>query len=126
MAKPLKLHSYMTNNGTPMALSDSEWKIVGSEQHEHSTDVWEEPFVPFRLPKVFDVRSGPFESADHEGMDYLRWGPGHHCVFETVKQYVGHFLAAFRGLRQRQKVGSHSLDRVMRNLSTFAKGVDRC
>ena len=44
----------------------------GPAQRAHGLDVWQEPFVTLRLPKLFNLRSDPFETADHEGMDYNR------------------------------------------------------
>ena len=32
-------------------------------------DVWQEPFVTLRVPKIFNLRSDPFEIGDHESMD---------------------------------------------------------
>ena len=29
-----------------------------------ASTVWQEPFVPLRLPKIFNLRSDPFEMAD--------------------------------------------------------------
>ena len=36
-------------------------------------DVWEEPFVTLRLPKIFNLRADPFEKGDFVGMDYDHW-----------------------------------------------------
>ena len=35
--------------------------------------VWAEPFVTLRVPKLFNLRTDPFEIADHTGMDYDHW-----------------------------------------------------
>ena len=52
--------------------------------------------MPLRLPKLFNLRSDPFETADHEGMDYERWRVEHVFLLVPAQQYVGQFLATFK------------------------------
>ena len=68
---------YFNDDGSLVGLRYDQWKVVFAEQREHGFDVWQEPFVPLRLPKLFNLRSDPFETADHEGMDYERWRVEH-------------------------------------------------
>jgi hypothetical protein len=49
------------------------WKLAFMEQRKHGFDVWQDPMVTLRVPKLFDLRADPFERADHEGMGYGRW-----------------------------------------------------
>ena len=74
---PRKEFFYFNDDGSLVGLRYDQWKIVFAEQREHGMDVWQEPFVPLRLPKLFNLRSDPFETADHEGMDYNRWRTEH-------------------------------------------------
>ena len=43
------------------------------EQRTHGFDVWQDPMVTLRVPKLFDLRADPFERGDKEGMGYDRW-----------------------------------------------------
>jgi hypothetical protein len=52
-------------------------EIVFAEQRGHGLDVCQELFVPLRFPKLFSLRSDPFETADHGGMDHKRWRVEH-------------------------------------------------
>ncbi len=61
-------------------------------------DVWQEPFVTLRLPKIFNLRSDPFETADHESIDYGRWRVEHTFVLVPAQQYVGQFLDDVQGI----------------------------
>ena len=49
------------------------YKVVFAEQRAEGFEVREEPFVPLRLPKLYDLRADPFERADHESIGYSRW-----------------------------------------------------
>ena len=113
---------YFNDDGSLVGLRYDQWKIVFAEQRAHGLNVWEEPFVTLRLPKMFNLRSDPFETADREGMDYNRWRMEHTFLLVPAQQYVGKFLATFKEFPQRQKVGSFSLDQVLETLKTVPKG----
>jgi len=36
------------------------------EQRAHGFSVWQEPFVELRFPKLFNLRSDPFERGDED------------------------------------------------------------
>ena len=51
---------------TCSALRFDNWKIVFMEQRlEGTLGVWAEPFVRLRLPKIFNLRTDPYEFARH-------------------------------------------------------------
>ena len=66
-------------------------------------DVWQDPFVPLRFPKLFNLRSDPFETADHESIDYGRWRVDRAFLLVPAQQYVGQFLARSRNSRPARK-----------------------
>ena len=105
-----------------VALRYNQWKLVLAEQRAHGMDVWQYPFVTLRLPKLFYLHSDPFETADHEGMDYNRWRAEHIFLLVPAQQYVGQFLATFKDFPPRQKAGSFALDQVLDSLQTGAQG----
>jgi arylsulfatase len=107
---------YFTDDGSLVALRYDQWKMVFAEQRAHGIDVWQDPFVSLRLPKLFNLRSDPFETADHEAMDYERWRVEHLFLLVPAQQYVGKFLTTFREFPPRQKPGSFSVDQVMQKL----------
>ena len=113
---------YFNDDGSLVGLRYDQWKLVFAEQRAHGFNVWQDPFVTLRLPKLFNLRSDPFETADHEGMDYDRWRMEHAFLLVPAQQYVGKFLATFKEFPPRQKVGSFSLDQVLETLKTAPKG----
>ena len=107
---------YFNDDGSLVALRYDNWKVVFAEQRAEGFDVWQEPFVPLRLPKLFNLRSDPFERADHT-IGYPQWRIDHLFVMVPAQQYVGQFLATFKEFPPSQKVGSFSLDSVLESLS---------
>ena len=116
---------YFNDGGSLVALRYDEWKVVFAEQRAHGFDVWQEPFVPLRIPKLFNLRSDPFESADHDSIDYGRWRLEHLFVLVPAQQYVGQFLATFKAFPPSQKPGSFSIDQALESLQSDAQGGSR-
>jgi len=95
--------------------------LVFAEQRAHGFDVWQEPFVPLRAPRLFNIRSDPFEMAEHS-MEYWHWRAERLFMLVPAQQYVGKFLATFKEYPPRQKVGSFSLDQVLQTLQAAPGG----
>jgi arylsulfatase A-like enzyme len=113
---------YFNDDGSLVALRYNQWKLVFAEQRAHGFNVWEEPFVTLRVPKLFNLRSDPFETADHESMDYERWRVERLFLLVPAQQYVGQFLSTFREFPPRQEAGSFALDKVLKSLLTDIQG----
>jgi arylsulfatase len=121
-ASPRKEFFYFNDDGSLVGLRYDQWKIVFAEQRAHGLDVWQEPFVQLRLPKLFNLRADPFETADHEAMDYERWRVEHLFVMVPAQQYVGQFLGTFKEFPPSQKPGSFSIDSAMAALQQSTVG----
>ena len=63
---PRKEFFYFNDDGSLVGLRFNQWKMVFAEQRAQGLDVWQDPFIPLRFPKLFNLRSDPFEIADHE------------------------------------------------------------
>jgi arylsulfatase len=114
---PRKEFLYWTDDGNLAALRYDQWKVHFLEQRGHGFDVWQEPFVELRLPKLVSVRSDPFERAHHEGMGYQRWRMERAFVLVPAQAFVSNWLSSFKEFPPRQKPGSFSLSQVMDKLT---------
>ena len=117
---PRKEFFYFNDDGSFVALRFNQWKLVFSEQRAHGLDVWQDPFVPLRFPKLFNLRSDPFETADHESISYGKWRIDRAFLLVPAQQYVADFLATFKEFPPSQKAGSFSLDSVLEQLTESA------
>ena len=113
---PRKEFFYFNDDGSLVGLRYSQWKIVFAEQRAEGFDVWQEPFVQLRIPKIFNLRSDPFEKADHVGFGYTKWRADRTFLLVPAQQLVGQFISTFKEYPPSQKVGSFSLDDVLDNL----------
>ena len=58
---------YWTDDGNLAGLRYEQWKAVFMEQKAQGLAVWAQPLVQLRLPLLFNLRSDPFERAQHRG-----------------------------------------------------------
>ena len=107
---------YFTDDGGLSALRFNDWKMMFSEQRAHGLEVWQEPLVTLRLPKLFNLRRDPFERADHEAISYDKWRFERVYMLSPASAYVGQFIETFKDYPPRQKPGSFNLDRVLESL----------
>jgi arylsulfatase A-like enzyme len=110
---PRKEFLYWTDDGSLACLRFNQWKLHFMEQRAESFDVWQDPFVTLRTPKLFTVRGDPFERADREGIGYEQWRFERIFLLVPAQAYVGQWLESFKKYPPRQKPASFNLDQVM-------------
>ena len=109
---------YFSDDGDLMAVRYDNWKLVFMEQRLRGTmGVWAEPFVHLRVPKMYNLRTDPFEFADITSNTYYDWLLDHAYLVVPAQTLVGQFLQTFREYPPRQKAASFSLDQVMAKLA---------
>src|SRR5664279_5590904 len=111
---------YWTDDGDLSGLRYNQWKLVFREQRAHGLDVWQDPLVPLRFPKLFNLRTDPFETADYDSIDYAHWRIDRIFLMVPAQAYVAQWLSSFKEYPPRQKPGSFSLDQVMGQLVSMS------
>jgi len=120
---PRKEMLYWTDDGNLAAMRYGNWKLTFMEQRAHGFDVWQEPFVTLRLPKLTNLRMDPFELVDEIGIGYARWRIDRVFLLVPAQAYVAQWLGTFQDFPPRQKPGSFSLEEVMEKIqNSHAKG----
>ena len=115
---------YWTDDGGLAGLRYDKWKLAFMEQRSHGFDVWQDPMVTLRVPKLFDLRADPFERADHEGMGYGRWRIDRVFLLVPAQAFVGNFLKTLAEFPPRQRPGSFNLDAAMNKLMSPPQGAN--
>jgi arylsulfatase A-like enzyme len=120
---PRKEFFYFNDDGELVALRYDNWKMVFSEQRTPGTlRIWAEPFVTLRVPKIFNLRTDPYERADITSNTYYDWLMDHVFILVPAQQVVGEFLATFKEFPPSQKSGSFSVDQVLAKLREGSQG----
>lgn len=109
---------YFSDDGDLTALRYGDWKLIFMEQRVEATlQAWAEPFVPLRVPLIFNLRRDPFERAQLTSNTYYDWLIDRVYLLVPAQAYVGQFLATFKEYPPRQKAANFSLEKVMEKLS---------
>lgn len=119
---PRKEFFYWTDGAELCALRYDRWKLVFMEQRAHGFDVWQEPMVTLRMPKLFCLRTDPFERADHEAAMYPIWRAERAFVILPAITYVGQHLATYQQFPPRMKPGTFDLSAVLSKLQEAGGG----
>jgi len=110
---------YFSDDGDLTALRYQDWKLIFMEQRVEATfQAWQEPFVPLRVPLIFNLRRDPYERAQITSNTYYDWLLDRAYLLVPAQAYVGKFLETFKEYPPRQKAASFSLDKVMETLQS--------
>jgi arylsulfatase A-like enzyme len=109
---------YFNDDGDLVALRYENWKFVFEEQRATGTlRIWAEPFTKLRLPKLFDLRSDPYERADVTSNTFYDFfmsdGAGPFIASQAI---VAPFLATFKEFLPSQRPSSFSIDQLVEKM----------
>jgi arylsulfatase len=108
---------YFSDDGDLTALRVDNWKIVFMEQRVLGTlRLWAEPFVPLRVPKLFNLRTDPYERADVTSNTYYEWFMRRAYMIMVAQGVVGRYLGTFKEYPPRQKAATFTIDQAMEKL----------
>jgi arylsulfatase len=117
---------YFSDDGDLVALRFDNWKIVFMEQRAPGTlRIWAEPFVPLRLPKIFNLRTDPYERADITSNTYYDWFIDHDYIALAAQAIVTPFLETFKEFPPRQKAASFTIDQALAKMNDAVSGARR-
>jgi arylsulfatase len=115
---------YFNDDGDLVAMRYENWKVVFEEQRAPGTlRIWAEPFTKLRVPKIFNLRSDPYERADVTSNTYYDWLMSDGAaVIISGPAVVSQFLATFKEYPPSQRAASFSVDQVMEQVQRSFEG----
>lgn len=117
---------YFDDDGDLVALRYDNWKMVFREQRMVGTlGVWAEPLVTLRVPKLFNLRTDPFERADTTSNTYWDWYLHKAYMIMAAQGIVGRFLQTFDEFPPRQRAASFTIDQAMEKMERAISGAGR-
>jgi arylsulfatase len=120
---PRKLFVYFDDDGNVVAMRYDNWKCVFMEQRCPGTlQVWAEPFTPLRLPKLFNLRTDPFERADITSNTYWDWYLHHDYIIFAAQAIAAKYADTFKDFPPRQKAASFTIDDALAKMSEAMSG----
>jgi arylsulfatase len=114
---------YWTDDAEVACLRFDNWKFVFMEQRCPGTCmIWAEPLVTLRLPKIFNLRTDPYEHADITSNTYWDWMFDHVYLIAPAQTLIAQFLGTFQEFPPRQKAASFNLSGVLEKMENAASG----
>jgi hypothetical protein len=113
----IELDLRINDDQQPTGPRYDNWKLVFMKQRAPGTlRIWSQPFTNLRVPKIFNLRTDPYERADITSNTYYDWLLDHAFQLVPAQAYVGRSPMTFKAYPQRQKVASFNMDEVMQKL----------
>jgi arylsulfatase A-like enzyme len=114
---------YFDDDGNLVALRFDNWKVVFMEQRcEGTLRIWAEPFTTLRAPKLYNLRTDPYERADITSNTYYDWFLDHDYIALAATSIVTKFLETFKDFPPRQKAASFTIDQALDKMAAAGAG----
>ena len=108
---PRNFFMYLSDDGDVLGLRYDNWKVVFMEQRCPGTlRVWAEPFTKLRVPKLFNLRTDPFERADITSNSYYDWYLHRVFMIYGAQAVASQWAATFKDFPPIQKPNTFTLD----------------
>jgi arylsulfatase len=108
---------YFSDDGDLVGVRYDNWKLVFMEQRAIGTlNIWAEPFTLLRVPRMFNLRTDPYERANITSNTYFDFLIDRAFLMVPAQAIVGEFLATFKEFPPRQKAASFGVEQVMDKL----------
>jgi len=120
---PRKLFFYISDDGDILAMRYDNWKIVFLEQRCQGTlQVWAEPFTRLRLPKLYNLRTDPYEYADRTSNTYYDWLIHNDYIIFAANMVTAKFVETFKEFPIIQKPNTFTIDDALSKMSEATAG----
>ena len=117
---PRKGMIYFSDDCDVLGIRYDNWKLVFMEQRCKGTlQIWFEPFTALRAPKMFNLRTDPFEQADITSNTYWDWFLERVFLAFFGMGLVNQFLQTFKEFPPRAKPASFTIDQAVEQLNEF-------
>jgi arylsulfatase len=114
---------YFSDDGDVLGMRYDNWKIVFMEQRCQGTlQVWAEPFTPLRLPKIYNLRTDPYERADITSNTYYDWLMHNAFFIYAAQSMAAKFAATFKDFPPAQKAATFTLDDALAKMNEAVSG----
>ena len=78
--------------------------------------IWMEPFVELRMPKLFNLRTDPYERAEETSNRYFDWILERAFLFVPAQSFVAEHIQSLAEFPVSQKPAAFNLEKVMAKL----------
>lgn len=114
---------YFNDDAQLVGFRYGNWKAVFREQSAPGGfKVWSDPFIDYRIPKLFNLRMDPYERADLVSDQYYDWFVKNDFIMNMVMIPAIGFLETFNAYPPSQLPASFSVDQVEKEINEKIEG----
>ncbi len=115
---------YWSDEGDLFAIRYGNWKVHFVEQRAEGFAAWQDPFTPLRFPKLVNLRTDPFEEADHSSMFYEKWRADRVFMLVPAGALVAQYMQTLMEFPPRQRPESWGVGDVMEKLMRHKEALE--
>jgi arylsulfatase len=114
---PRQFFFYVSDDGDLTAIRWYVWKFMFLEQRAAGTmQIWAEPFTELRMPKIFNLRTDPYERADVTSNTYWDWVLDHAYLMAPSQMFVAEMALSLVEFPSRQEPTSWTVSAMLEKL----------
>lgn len=115
---------YFSDDCDVLGIRLENWKIIFMEQRCQGTlQIWFEPFTVLRAPKMYNLRTDPFERADITSNTYWEWWLRRDFIALMANVVVTQFLETFKEFPPRREPASFTITNAVEKLEHYLQSV---
>ena len=112
---------YVSDDGDLTALRYDNWKFVFLEQRAEGTlNVWAEPYTELRVPRIFNLKTDPYERASITSNTYYDWLLDHIYLLIPAQMFVLQMLQTLEEFPPTQEPASFTINKVLAKMQAVA------
>jgi arylsulfatase A-like enzyme len=115
---PRDFFFYFSDDGDMLGMRYDNWKLVFMEQRTPGTmRVWADPFTRLRMPKLFNLRTDPYEYADITSNSYYDYFLYNAYFIYAAQAGAAKFASTFKDFPAVQKPNTFTVDDALKAMS---------
>jgi arylsulfatase A-like enzyme len=117
---PRESFLYFGDDTSLLNMRYKDWKFTFAEQRAKpgTWDLWRDPFVSLRVPRIQNLRRDPFERAQDESVTYGMWVQEKQFMIVPAISYVAEALESFKQFPPRGLPANYSMDKALQMMQT--------
>ena len=120
---PRNLFVYISDDGDILGIRFDNWKVIFLEQRCQGTlQVWAEPFTRLRVPKLYNLRTDPYEFADITSNTYYEWFFRRDYIALAANMVVAKWAETFRDFPPIQKPNTFTIGDAIGKMAEASAG----
>ena len=115
---PREYFLYFGDDTSLLNVRYKDWKFTFAEQRAEAGtwDLWRDPFVELRVPRIQNLRRDPFERASVESVQYQMWIQEKQFMLVPVISFVGEAMESFKAFPPRGQPLNLSMANALKTL----------